>query len=65
MASDMEVHMKQRCVTEFLHVEKRGPTDIHRFLTSIYGDKAVNVNTVRWWVVHFSSDKSDSGSPLL
>ena len=22
MASDMEEHMKQRCVTEFLHVEK-------------------------------------------
>ena len=22
MASDMEVHMKQRCVTEFLHAKK-------------------------------------------
>ena len=29
MASDMEVWMKQRCVTEFLHVEKMAPTDIH------------------------------------
>ena len=28
-ASDMEVWMKQRCVTEFLHVEKMAPTDIH------------------------------------
>jgi len=24
MASDMEAHMKQRCVTEFLHAEKNG-----------------------------------------
>jgi len=24
MTSDMEVHMKQRCVTKFLHVEKNG-----------------------------------------
>ena len=27
MVSDMEVYMKQRCVTEFLHVEKRAHTD--------------------------------------
>ena len=30
MASDMEVCMKQRCDTEFLHVEKIVPTDIHQ-----------------------------------
>ena len=29
MAPDMEVYMKQRCVTEFLHVEKIAPIDIH------------------------------------
>ena len=29
MESDMEVCMKQRCVIEFLHVEKMTPTDIH------------------------------------
>jgi hypothetical protein len=27
-ASDMEVHTKQRCVTEFLHVEKLHPLTI-------------------------------------
>ena len=27
------------------------------------GDQPVTVSTVRWWVVHFSSDDSDSGSP--
>ena len=29
MASDMELCTKQRCVTEFLFVEKIAPTDIH------------------------------------
>ncbi len=29
IASDMEVWMKQRCVTEFYHAEKITPTDIH------------------------------------
>jgi len=28
MVSDVEVNMKQRCVTEFLHVEKMAPIDI-------------------------------------
>ena len=33
MASDMEVRMKQRRVTGFLHVEKIAPNNIHqRFL---------------------------------
>ena len=61
MMSDMEVHMKQRCVTESLHV---APTDIHLHLLKVYADQAVEVSTVRWWVVHFSSGNSDS-SPLL
>ena len=29
MASDMEVHMKERCVIEFFHAEKMAPIDIH------------------------------------
>lgn len=29
MASDMEMGMKQRYVTEFFHLEKMVPTDIH------------------------------------
>ena len=59
MASDMEAHMKQRCVTEFLHVEKMAPTDIHQHLLNIYGDQTVDVSTVRQWVVCFSSGDSD------
>ena len=49
MASVMEVLMKQRYGTEFLHEEKMASTDIHRCLLN------VAVSTVSWWVVHFSS----------
>jgi hypothetical protein len=38
MVSDIEVHMKQRCVTELLHAHKIAPNDIHRRLLKVYGD---------------------------
>ena len=38
MASDMEVQMKQRCVTEILCVEKMTPTDIHQHLLNVDGN---------------------------
>jgi len=59
MVSDMEVHMKQRCVIEFFHVEKFAPNDIHRSLLNVYGDQTVDVSTVRQWVACFSSGDSD------
>ena len=69
VASDMEVHMKQRCVTEFMNEEKMAPIDMHRYLLNVYGDQTVDVSTVRQWVMHFSSgdsvvkDKPFSGWP--
>jgi len=65
MASDLEVHMKQRSVTECLFVEKMASTDIHQHSLTVYGDQAVDVSTVRRWVLRFSSGNSDSGSPPL
>jgi len=62
MVSDMEVRMKQRCVTDFLHVEKMPPTDIHQCLLNAYGDQKVEVSTVRLLVVCFNRDDSGSGS---
>ncbi len=56
MVSDMEVHMKQRYVTEFLHVEKKAHTIVHWPLLNIYRDQRVDTNTMRWWVVCFSSE---------
>jgi hypothetical protein len=47
MASDMEVRMKQRCVTEFLHAENIAPNDIHRRLLNVYGDQTVDNFEVR------------------
>lgn len=42
-ASDMEVYIKQRCGTEFLHAEKNGT---HGLLLDIHGDGTVNVSTM-------------------
>ena len=57
--SDMEVHMKQRCVIEFLHAENIAPNDIHRRLLNVYGDQTVDISTVKRWVARFSSGDSD------
>ena len=65
IAPGMEVHIKQRCVTEFLHEEKMVPIDIHWHLLNVYGDQTVHMSTVRRWVVYFSSVDSDSVVPLL
>jgi len=55
LTTNMEVHMKQRCVTEFLHAERNAPMDIHQRLLKVYGDQTVVVSTVRVWVVHSGS----------
>ena len=65
MISDMEVDLKQRCVIESLHAEKMAPIDIHQPLLSNYRNHAVDVSTVKHWVVHFSSGNNDSASLLL
>ena len=46
MAPDMEVHMKQRGVTEFLHVEKIASTGIHRHFLYVDVGQTVDVSTV-------------------
>ena len=61
MMSDMEVQMKQKCVTELRHVEKMSPIDIFQCLLCIYRDQTVDVSTVMWWGVYFSSGDSNSG----
>ena len=43
----MEVQMKQRCVTEVLHVETIAPNDIQWCLLNVYGNQTVVVSTVR------------------
>ena len=65
MDSDMEVWMKQKGGIEFLHVEKFALIVIHLHLLNVCRDQPMDVNTVRWWVVHFSSVAWDTGSPPL
>ena len=55
ITSEMEMCMNQRCVIEFLHVEKMSTIDIHRHLLTCIKNRPVNVSTVRQGVVHFSS----------
>ena len=63
MAYDMEVRMKQRCLTEFLHALKIVPNDVQWSLLNVYGDQTVDVSTVRRWVAGFSGGNRDvSGS---
>jgi len=57
--------MKQRCVSEFPHVENMALIDRHQHLLNVSGNQTVDVSTVRQWVVCFSSGDSDNGSPLL
>ena len=64
MVSDMEVHMKERCVTEFLHVVEMALIDIHWHFLNLDGDQTVDLSEVVSGVLHFSS--GDSGShPLV
>jgi len=42
--------------------KKMAPIDINRRLLNTYRDQTVGVNTVSWWVMHFSSGR---GSPPL
>ena len=64
IASDMAVRMEQRCETEFLHVEKMAPIDIHQHLLNVYREQTVDVSIDRQWVVCFSSgDSNMKGKP--
>ena len=56
MASDMKVHMNQRCVTDFLTMGKIVPVDIHLCLLSTDRHQTVDVSTVMLWVECFSND---------
>ena len=64
MVSDLEACAKQKCVTEFLHVQKMAPTDTNQHMLNVFEDQTMDVSTVIWWVVHFSNGNSES-PPLV
>jgi len=41
----------------FLDCGKIPPINIHRHMQAVYGDKCVNVSTIRHWVQHFKQDE--------
>ena len=47
MAIDMQVHIKQRGVIEYLHMQKMAPVNIHQCLLDFYGDQTVDMSSVR------------------
>jgi hypothetical protein len=49
MESVSNVRSKQRAVIEFLLAENESITNIHRRLTNVYGDMAVDNSTVSRW----------------
>ena len=47
MVSDMEVHIKKKCGTEFLHTEKIALINIHGHLPNVFEDRMVDMSAVR------------------
>lgn len=60
----MEVHRKQRYVTELLYAEKMILVDILQQLLNFDGYQTVDVNGERQWVAYFNNDDSVL-SPLV
>ena len=57
IVSDIEAHMRLRCVIEFLHAEKKiASIYIYQCLLNIYGYQVAYVSSVRQWVVCFSNN---------
>jgi len=48
-----DVRFKERAVIEFLTAGKVPPIGIHRRMQAIFGDRCVDVSTVRRWVRRF------------
>jgi len=68
-----DIRFKQHAVIEFLTAEKVPPIEIHRRMQAVYGDRCVDVSTVRRWVRQFKdgeswqadlSDKTQSGKSV-
>jgi hypothetical protein len=56
-----DVHLKQQAIVEFLVAEKESVTNIHRQLKNVYGDNAVDKNTICHWASQIAgSEKSQA-----
>jgi hypothetical protein len=62
MESVSYVHSKQRAVIEFLLAENKSITNIHRRLTNVYGDMAVDKSSVSRWTKQLASSEQGQGN---
>jgi hypothetical protein len=53
---------RQRAVIEFLLTENESMTNIHRRLTNVYGDMAVDKITVSRWTKRLASSEQGQGN---
>jgi hypothetical protein len=57
-----DVRSKQRAVIEFLLAENESITTIHRRLTNVYLDMAVDKSNVRRWAKRLASSEQGQGN---
>jgi hypothetical protein len=62
MESVSDVRSKQRAIIEFLLAENKSITNIHRRLTNVYGDMAVDKSTVSRWAKRLASSDQGQGN---
>jgi hypothetical protein len=62
MESVSGVHPRQRAEIEFLLAENESITNIHRRLTNVYGDMAVDKITVNRWAKRLASSEQGQGN---
>jgi hypothetical protein len=58
----INVRSKQRTVIEFLLAENESITNIHMWLTNVYGDMAVDKSTVSHWAKRLASSERGQGN---
>ena len=62
MAAPLELHQKQRAVTEFLLAEGETPVNIHTRLQNVYKENTLNYSNVRRWVCGLNDEKVGTAS---
>jgi hypothetical protein len=62
MESVSDVRSMQRTVIEFLLAENESITNIHRRLTNVYGDMAVDISSVSRWAKRLASSDQGQGN---
>jgi transposase len=62
MESVSDVRSKQRSVIQFLLAQNESITKIHRRLTNVYGDIAVDKSTISHWAKQLASSEQGQGN---